>query len=152
MRRIYIPVLIVILSATLLVTLSYPKLNSPKIEPKIPDQTAPSIENSKKVEGVIRFFSENDKTEYNYNVEDKSTVFELMKALVQETKINFEYQESDMGVFIESINGIKNDTANNKYWMLYVNDKLSPVGASEYKLSTGDIVEWRYLDTSQMKF
>ncbi|MCX6796034.1 MAG: DUF4430 domain-containing protein, partial [Candidatus Falkowbacteria bacterium] len=39
---------------------------------------------------------------------------------------------------------VKNDAANNKYWMYKVNGVLANVGASNYQLNEGDVVEWDY--------
>jgi hypothetical protein len=78
------------------------------------------------------------------------SVFELMKTLSDNGKIEFKYQESGAGVFIDEINGIANDGAKNMYWMLYVNDKLAEAGASDLKLKAGDIAEWKYIDTTDL--
>jgi hypothetical protein len=55
-----------------------------------------------------------------------------------------------LGVFIDEIQGIKNDTSNNMYWMFYVNNKMAEVGVSAYRLSDNDVVEWKYEDTSNI--
>jgi len=47
-----------------------------------------------------------------------------------------------LGFFIEEIGGHKN--ADGNYWFLYINDESSQKGASQTKVSPGDIVEWRY--------
>lgn len=52
-------------------------------------------------------------------------------------------KEYSVGKLVESINGVKNGTDNN-YWILYVNGKQSQVGASDYKINKGDILEWRF--------
>ena len=49
---------------------------------------------------------------------------------------------SSLGYFIQEIDGIEND--NGAYWTLYVNQKYSPAGASQYFPKEGDIIEWKY--------
>ena len=49
---------------------------------------------------------------------------------------------SGLGYLIDELNGVKNE--NGMYWTLYVNGKYSVVGASGYKLSEGDSIEWKY--------
>lgn len=57
----------------------------------------------------------------------------------------FQYETSDhssLGVFVESINGIGEDSGKN--WILRVNGKLATVGASGYELQSGDQIAWTY--------
>jgi hypothetical protein len=49
-----------------------------------------------------------------------------------------------LGVFVESLGGIKNDVEAEKYWTLYVNGERSMLGSSSVKLRPGDRVEWRF--------
>lgn len=56
-----------------------------------------------------------------------------------ENKIPF---EEDKGL-ITSIYEQKQDTQKQRYWMLYVNEKLSSVGAKELILNSGDVIDWR---------
>jgi len=55
------------------------------------------------------------------------------------TFVSKEY--TGMGFFIEEINGIKG--VPNKYWVYYINDQKSSVGASDYILKSGDVVSWK---------
>jgi hypothetical protein len=48
-----------------------------------------------------------------------------------------------LGVFIESLNGVKNDPSTDRYWRLYINGVLSPVGASSARVRSGDTVTRR---------
>jgi len=73
-----------------------------------------------------------------------STVFSLLEELARIN--NFEVESKiyqGMGVFIESIAGIKNGT-NNKYWQYWVNDELPMVAADKKEIKEGDRVEWRF--------
>lgn len=47
------------------------------------------------------------------------------------------------GSLVESIDGVINGT-DKKYWIYYVNGKTAEVGADQYKLQQGDVVEWKF--------
>jgi len=79
-----------------------------------------------------------------------SNVFDALKDAGANCKFSVAYQNSSMGVFIESIGGIKNDFSTNKFWMFKVNGKMSDVGASSYKIKNKDVIEWDYMDTSNL--
>lgn len=50
----------------------------------------------------------------------------------------------ELGVFVEAINGIRNDAASSKYWTLYINGERSNVGASLEIVQPGDTVTWKF--------
>ena len=75
-----------------------------------------------------------------------STLFDITKQVA-----DVEYKEYPYGVFIESINGVKN--SGSYYWMWWMwDDKmgwtLGPVGADRYVVRTGETYLWYYEDTS----
>ena len=81
----------------------------------------------------------------NYSVSTPvgSTAYDAMNILASTTDFTFKSVfYSGIGYFIEEINNVKN--SGGQYWTLYVNGKYSNVGASDYKLSSGDIIEWKY--------
>ena len=45
--------------------------------------------------------------------------------------------------FISSINGVEQIPTENKYWLFDVNGTMSPVGAKEVILKTGDVIDWK---------
>jgi len=72
-----------------------------------------------------------------YHGIDGKTVFELLSA-----QHDVDYTESDMGNFINAIDGVKNKGG--KFWQYYINDQPGQIAADKAILSTGDKVEWRY--------
>jgi hypothetical protein len=50
-------------------------------------------------------------------------------------------ENSSFGEYVVSIND--NDGGGSKYWIFYVNDKQSEVGAGSYVTSDTDSIEWR---------
>ena len=105
--------------------------------------------------GAIALFScsggkgrADDKTETAQNVTkgDKvvkldtrsgKTVFELLQA-----QNAIEFEQTPQGVFITSINGLKN--GGGKAWRYYINDQPANVACDKAVLFAGDIVEWRF--------
>lgn len=53
-----------------------------------------------------------------------------------------DYKESDMGVFINSIDGIKNQGGH--FWVYSINGTPGKVAADKAIVSEGDKIEWRY--------
>lgn len=87
---------------------------------------------------------------YQERIRKNATVLELLQKASAWEKFSLVYQDSAYGVFIESIQGVKNDGPKNLYWMFKVNGKMASVGASSYKLKDKDTVEWDFMDTSNM--
>jgi hypothetical protein len=81
---------------------------------------------------------------YTTTIENEQTVYDVLKKLEQEKKITMTVKESTLGVFIEAINGIENNTSNNTYWFLYKNGESANVGASALTVHPNDTIEWRY--------
>jgi hypothetical protein len=45
--------------------------------------------------------------------------------------------------YVVGINGIKAEEEKKEYWSLYINGKISQLGAGSYKLKDGDQIEWK---------
>jgi len=70
-------------------------------------------------------------------------VIDAMRTAASAGHLTFTTREyPGMGQFIDSINGKKNE--NGTYWILYINDTSSTLGASTASIGPGDTVEWRY--------
>jgi hypothetical protein len=50
------------------------------------------------------------------------------------------------GGFVQSIDGLAGDQSAERDWFFYVNGSESSVGAADYKLNPGDVVQWDYHD------
>ncbi len=75
---------------------------------------------------------------------EDSTVFSLLKELSQ--RENFELESTlyeGMGVFVESIDGLRNGTQD-KYWQYWVNNELPQVAADKMQIKKNDVIEWRF--------
>lgn len=82
---------------------------------------------------------------YSISVIRDSSIYDAMMTLSASSIKPFIFEAENypgLGYFIKSINGVKN--SDGYYWTLYINDKYATAGASSYKLSDGDKIEWRY--------
>ena len=82
---------------------------------------------------------------YSVKLQETNNVLDLMK-FADEMNDDFTFESKvfeGLGEYIDSINGVKGGT-DNKYWIYYINGKLSQVGVSEYKLKDKDVIEWKF--------
>ncbi len=101
---------------------------------------APASEPNKKILANLAISG----VKYEAQVSPDSTVYDLMRLLKEQNKIDFKSRDySRLGFFIEEINGVKNDPAG-KNWLYYVNGQPAQVGVSYYKLKNNDVIEWKY--------
>ena len=72
------------------------------------------------------------------------TVFSLLEKLAQRENFKIEFTiYKEMGVLVESIDGVHNGT-DNKYWQYWVNGELPMVAADKKEIKEGDKVEWKF--------
>ena len=79
--------------------------------------------------------------------EEGETVFDVLKRICKENNIQMEssYTPGYDNYYIEGINQIyEKDCGTKSGWMYCVNGTFPNYGCSDYKLKSGDKVEWRY--------
>jgi len=85
---------------------------------------------------------------YQIKPSSDSTVFSLLEKLSQIENFELSYKiYPEMGVFVESIAGIKNGT-DNKWWQYWVNGELPMVAADKMGVQGADVVEWKFAPAS----
>ncbi len=94
-------------------------------------------QSEKSIAGLLNEFKSQIQKVVNYEGVEGKTALELLQA---SHEVNV--QDSSIGSFVTSIDGDEN--TNDTYWMIYVNDQLSPVGPADYVSKDGDKIEWRY--------
>ena len=73
-----------------------------------------------------------------------STVFSLLEELSKQKNFEISYKiYPEIGVFVESIDGLVNGT-DGKYWQYWVNNELPMVAADNLPVKEGDVVEWKF--------
>ena len=70
-------------------------------------------------------------------VRDDDTV---MRALQRDRKVELRYG----GKFVQSIDGLTGEEAEQRGWLYFVNGTEADVGAADFELSPGDVVQWDY--------
>lgn len=50
---------------------------------------------------------------------------------------------SGLGILVEKIGAFENG-ADGRYWQYSVNGKFAPVGADQYAVQGGDVIEWKF--------
>lgn len=83
----------------------------------------------------------------NYDLTPTSTVYNLMQLASADSRVPFLFETKNygsMGLFVESINGLKNNNKTGKYWIYYVNNESAQIGISNYIIKPNDIITWKY--------
>lgn len=75
-------------------------------------------------------------TTVSYEGVEGKTAMELLKA-----SHTVETKKFDFGEMVQSIDGVAPDSSH--FWALYVDGKMSEVGADALKTTTGQKLEWR---------
>ena len=80
-------------------------------------------------------------------LEPNQTVFDLLRLVASQNNLEFSTKDfgGELGVFIESIGGVKNNSMADYWWQYWVNNQYAKIGASQYRLAPGDIVEWQFI-------
>lgn len=107
-------------------------------------ETAPEAETGTEVETETEAETETPDTSsetasISYFGEDGMTVLELLKEYADDVVT----QDSSLGEYVDSINGIVGGTGG-KYWLFYVNGEAATEGAATYQTRNTDIIEWRF--------
>ena len=97
-------------------------------------------DSEEKISVSLKIISNKNEKSYELNnILKESTVFDVLKNNA-DIKYNNNY---NFGVFIESINGIKNGEEE-KYWQYYINNVLGDVAADKKTLEDKNSIEWRF--------
>lgn len=100
--------------------------------------------NIQKFKATLKINTGKDTLEYAESVEKGVSGFEVLKKNSEEKGFSLEYKETAQGIFIEEINGVKNNPGTNQYWMYAVNGKMANVGISQYIIEEDSVIEWNY--------
>lgn len=79
-------------------------------------------------------------------IETGETALSLLEKTAKTATLNFTTKSfSGLGLLVESV-GDKVNGTDGKYWQYWVNNRALPVGAGEYKVKPGDIIEWKFIN------
>ena len=91
---------------------------------------------------IINFGEEKIK-EFDANVKESISVFDLLERGTKELNLSLKTKKYDTGIFIEAI-GNKQNGESGKYWLYYVNGKLPTVSVDKQLINPGDTVEFKF--------
>ncbi len=80
---------------------------------------------------------------FSVKMEKDSTALAQLQKAAADNNIPLEIKTESFGSYVDSLDGLKGGT-DGKYWMYSVNGKTAEVGADQYKLAEGDVVEWKF--------
>jgi len=95
---------------------------------------------------ALRYIINNGTTQKSFDrtAGKDQTVFLVLENLSKSDNIELAYSiKPSIGVFIDSIDNIKNATGNN-YWLYYLNGELSYTAADKQTIKAGDVIEWKF--------
>lgn len=107
--------------------------------------TSEAIENTQiqKIEVLISIEENEISNLKAIKIDSGKTAFDALLKFTEENNIIIETKEYEVGIFIESIGGVKNGQ-DGKYWMYYINGKLASVSADKQKISDGDKIVFKF--------
>ena len=83
--------------------------------------------------------------ETNFSISDGDSVYDVLIEAARRYSIMIENDGTEDMAYISGINNIYEfDFGDLSGWTFYVNGKQSTVGCSQYFLSDGDVIEWKY--------
>ena len=84
----------------------------------------------------------------NFPIREGWYVEDLLNTLSSEKNIGIVSKSfgEDIGLFIESINGVGQDESDGKWWQFWVNGEYSNQGVSNTPVHDGDFIEFKYTD------
>ena len=80
---------------------------------------------------------------FKVEVKDRTTAFDVLKEKAEELNFNLKYEMYDIGVFIKSIDGVKNGDQG-KYWLYYINGEMPTLAADKITVKGGDGIEFKF--------
>ena len=113
------------------------------------DESVVSVEASivgSDANGNVEIWAANDA----YELGTGSTAEDLTKAIFERAGLTADYSTAEYGFYLNTITSpfdgrvLGWDETTGKFWQLFVNGEAASTGASEIKLSDGDVVTWSY--------
>jgi hypothetical protein len=81
----------------------------------------------------------------NKHFDNGETAFGFTSKISEVNSLSLAYEEyAGLGVLVTEI-GDKKNGEDNKYWQYWVNGVSPEVGAGNYKIQKGDVIEWKFL-------
>jgi len=102
----------------------------------IPFQLSERIERT----ATLTIEREDEINQFELVVERDNSVFDLL----EKADLAFDYEEYEVGAFISSIEGIENNTDENKFWIYYVNGERAEKAVDKKLIGAGDEINFKF--------
>jgi len=126
--------------------------NHDQLSSDVTPDTPPSIRDTATISdtapvssSIEMFIISSGKTErFDIPIDEQITVADLLlKASDQGLQLSTKDYGGTLGIFVESLNNVPNNPDRQLFWQLYINNELSPVGASTATVEEEDSVTWK---------
>ena len=114
-----------------------------------PEVLSDQLEDNKAMVSLMLDFGNGEIMVFNdLLTKEKTSVFDILEKQATENNLELKYKDygGGLGVMVESINGIVNNAEPDHFWQYWVNNSYAKVGASNYYLENGDVIEWKYIN------
>ena len=112
------------------------------------DQSIKETSSTNNVLTTLKINTGTRKYSYQVFVEKNSSAYNQLLQASKENRFSIKVKNYSYGAFIDEIHGVANNSLRSTYWLLYINNKLSSVGASDCKIDIGDTIKWVYQKTN----
>ena len=112
------------------------------LQPAIPISAPVPTQAIRQVTLIIDY-GDGEKSTHIREFTASQSAFTLLQAISTEKNIPLVVKEFSFGKLVESINQISN--TKNKAWIYLVNSRSPEVGADQYQIQPGDVIEWKYV-------
>ncbi|EKD49156.1 MAG: hypothetical protein ACD_63C00252G0004 [uncultured bacterium] len=93
---------------------------------------------------VLDFGGKKDNAEYKVELTKELTAFDVLSKIANEKGFTVESSKSDFGVYIQSIDGVKEDKKTSSFWTFTVNGEMAQEAADKTKVKSNDKIEFKY--------
>lgn len=93
---------------------------------------------------IIIDYGNDEKVNSDYLLSDNDTAFSVLEKITLDKQIPLETESYDFGIFVKSINDLESGA--DMAWIYFVNSESGQVAADQHILSSGDMVEWKYIE------
>lgn len=117
----------------------------PVLTPKVSlDQKIAGIQ-SQTIQVTLKVHGPKGTQQFEITTQKDASVYEIMK--LAQKKFDFSFKVSkhaSLGLFVEEIEGTRNNPVSNVYWLYYLNGQFASRGISNQHVQGGDIILWSY--------
>ena len=138
-----INIFIIGISISLIIVVSLAMLLSKSVQLPIKEEVIISQQKSEKKVAIIIDDSEELSKMLGIEFKEGMTAFDLLSNKAEKLNLVLELKTYDIGLFIEAI-GNKKNGEDGKYWLYYINGKMSQFAVDKQLLRPGDKVEFKF--------